>query len=142
AGIVDEDVDFAEGFRGAVKESRAVFFLGDVGSNGEGLATFLHNFGRGGADLFGGARGDDDGRAFAGKRARDGAADTASSARDDGHPALQDHASRLILGHFGPGNARPLEIRAGILPCAAGERGKKTSATLWRRKERSCKIMS
>ena len=84
AGVVDEDVEAAEVLDGGVDDALGFGGLGDVATDGDGLAT-------GGGDgdddgvragLAGGVV-DDDGGAFGGERFGDGGSDTLGCASDD-----------------------------------------------------------
>lgn len=63
--------------------------IADIGADGEGLATVLHDL-RGHAVCVGGVAGivDDDGEAIPGKAARDGRTDAAGSPRDNGDSGI------------------------------------------------------
>jgi hypothetical protein len=85
AGVVDDDVEAAEGLFGLGEKPGDVGGFADIGLDGEGLAA---GGGDAGDDLRGGggvARVvDDDGRAFGGEAGGDGGADAAGGTGDEG----------------------------------------------------------
>ncbi len=99
AGIVDQDVDTAEGFERALHDGVGILRLGDRQRRGDGFAAgrldrrhgVLRRAGVGAGAIEPGADvADHDARAFGGEQQRDAAADTAPGAGDDGGFAGDD----------------------------------------------------
>ena len=101
AGVVDQDVELAEGLDGGVDDGLRVGGLGDVSVDGDGLAAGL---GDGvddgvGAGLAGGVV-DDDGGARGGEGLGDGGSDALGGAGNDGDFSCKfAHLNLLVSNH-------------------------------------------
>src|SRR3990172_2563535 len=94
AGVVDENSGDAEAIFRDGNDVRAIGFTGDVAGDPGGAAARFFDF-RGDRAHFGlGARGNQHRGAFGGKAQRDGPADSAAAAGDNGDFSLKHH------GHF------------------------------------------
>ena len=79
AGIVDDDVETAEGFDGGVDEAIGEARFGDAAVDRDGFAARRPDFGSHGVARLGVEIVDDDARALAREFQRDGASDAAAS---------------------------------------------------------------